>query len=255
MRIWAISDLHLSFGVPNKGMDVFGPAWEHHAEKIEEHWRAKIHKEDLVLLAGDLSWAMRLEEALPDLLWVDALPGTKVLIKGNHDFWWDSLKKMAPHLPPSIHLIQNNAFTWQGATIGGARLWDSPEYSFQEFTVFRENPRQKEKAPSSKEEVLIQQELSEKLFNKELERLKLSLEKLDKTAPLRIAMTHYPPIDAKLERPSRASQILEQYRIDVCVFGHLHNIGSGYSLFGKKNGIAYELTSCDYLRFQPILIR
>lgn len=249
MRIWSISDLHLSFGVPNKKMDVFGPAWENHEEKVRQHWIETIGKEDLVLLAGDLSWAMRLEEVIPDFSWLDALPGTKVLLKGNHDFWWDSLKKISAVLPPSIHLIQNNAFTWKGATIGGARLWDSPEYHFHEFTVFQENPREKST------EKLIQQELSEKIFNKELERLKLSLEKLDPDAPLRIAMTHYPPIDAKLERPSRASQILEEYKIDICVFGHLHNIGAGYSLFGKKNGVLYQLTSCDYLRFQPVLVR
>jgi predicted phosphohydrolase len=134
MRIWAIGDLHLSFGVANKSMDIFGPQWEGHAEKIASHWKSLIHPSDLVLVAGDLSWALKLEDAVPDLQWVHELPGTKVMIKGNHDFWWGSLKKIAPVLPPSIHLIQNNAFHWKEATIGGARLWDTPEYSFGKFT-------------------------------------------------------------------------------------------------------------------------
>lgn len=249
MRIWAIGDLHLSFGVKDKGMEVFGPEWENHAEKIATHWKRTIAPEDLVLIPGDISWAMRLEEAIADLEWIDALPGTKVMIKGNHDYWWGSLKKLAAVLPPSIHVIQNNAFRWKEVAIGGARLWDTPEYSFQEFVEFRENPKAKAVAT----EELIQVELSQKLFDRELERLKMSLGQLDKGAKVRIAMTHYPPIGADLQ-PSRASQILEEHGIQIAVFGHLHSIRSGYSLFGEKNGIRYVLTSCDYIRFQPVAI-
>ncbi len=250
MRIWAIGDLHLSFGVDNKSMDVFGPAWENHAEKIREHWISAIGPEDLVLIPGDLSWALKLEDAVPDLEWVHDLPGTKVMIKGNHDFWWGSLKKIAGVLPPSIHLIQNNAFHWKDVAIGGARLWDTPEYSFGEWIEFRENPRAKAKEDV---EELVQEEFSQKIFDRELERLKMSLAALSPDAKIRIAMTHYPPIGADM-KPSRASQILEQNQISVCVFGHLHNIKPGFSLFGERNGIRYILTSCDYIRFQPIAI-
>jgi uncharacterized protein len=249
MRIWAIGDLHLSFGVANKSMEIFGPNWESHAEKIAAHWKSLIHKDDLVLVPGDLSWAMKLDDAVPDLNWVHDLPGTKVMIKGNHDYWWDSLKKISSVLPPSIHLIQNNAFHWKEVAIGGARLWDTPEYSFGEFIEFRENPKAKVKNT----EELIQEELSQNLFNRELERLKLSLTGLDPTAKIRIAMTHYPPIGANLE-PSRAGQILEQHNIQICVFGHLHNIKPGIDLFGEARGVRYCLSSCDYLRFQPIII-
>lgn len=249
MRIWAIGDLHLSFGVANKSMDVYGPNWQAHAEKIASNWKSTIMPEDLVLIPGDISWAMRLEDALPDLKWIDALPGTKVMIKGNHDYWWGSLSKLATVLPPSIHLIQNNVFNWKGATIGGARLWDTPEYSFGQFVEFRENPRAKNKDT----EELVQEEFAQKLFEKELERLKMSLGKLDPNAQLRIAMTHYPPIGADLI-PSRAGQILEQHGVQACIFGHLHNLKTAQPLFGEARGVRYVLAACDYIRFQPIAI-
>ena len=249
MRIWAIGDLHLSFGVANKSMDIFGPAWEKHAEKIAANWKALIHPDDLVLVPGDLSWALKIEEVVPDLQWVHDLPGTKVMIKGNHDYWWGSLAKIAPVLPPSIHLIQNNFFNCRDVTIGGARLWDTPEYSFGPFIEYRENPKAKVKNA----EELVQEELTEKLFNRELERLKMSLANLDPSAKLRIAMTHYPPIGADLQ-PSRAAQILEQHHIAICVFGHLHNLKAGLDLFGEARGVRYILTACDYIHFQPVAI-
>jgi len=231
-------------------MDYFGPAWADHAQKMADSWRAAIAPEDLVLIPGDISWAMKLEEAVPDLQWIHELPGTKVLLKGNHDYWWGSLSKIAQVLPPSIHLIQNNAFHWKDVAIGGARLWDTPEYSFGSFVEYQENPRQKKKDP----EAVVQEDLSEKIFERDLQRLEMSLKQLKPDAKLRIAMTHYPPISADL-KPSRASAILEKYRIDICVFGHLHNIKSGFSLFGEKNGVRYVLAASDYLRFQPICLR
>lgn len=249
MRIWAIGDLHLSFGTPNKEMSLFGPIWEQHAEKIASNWRATIQPEDLVLIPGDISWAMRLEEVLPDLAWIDRLPGTKVLIKGNHDYWWGSLKKVTQILPHSIHLIQNNAFFWKGVAVGGTRLWDTPEYSFAPYIELQPPAVRKE----GKVEELVQEELSQKIFDRELERLKMSLKQLDPTAQVKIAMTHYPPIGADLQ-PSRASQILEQAGVSVCVFGHLHSIKPECALFGEKNGIRYLLTSADYIRFQPIAV-
>jgi hypothetical protein len=249
MRIWAIADLHLSFGVKDKSMDYFGPAWAGHAEKIAGYWRALIQPEDLVLIPGDISWALKLEEAVPDLQWIHELPGTKVLLKGNHDYWWGSLNKIAQVLPPSIHLIQNNAFHWNDVTIGGARLWDTPEYGFGQFVEYRDNPKAKKKEI----DVAIQEDLSEKQFERELQRLETSLKLLKPEAKLRIALTHYPPIGSDM-LPSRASKILEQYGIQICVFGHLHNIKSSVRLFGQANGIRYVLSSCDYVHFQPIPI-
>lgn len=249
MRIWAIGDLHLSFGVKNKSMDVFGPNWEKHAERIASNWKGLIHKEDLVLIPGDISWAMKVEDVVPDFQWIHDLPGTKVMIKGNHDYWWGSLSKIAPILPPSIHLIQNNVFNWKQVTIGGARLWDTPEYSFGSLVEYRENAN----AKANDTEQIVQEELEQKLFNRELERLKMSLSTLRSDATLRIAMTHYPPIGTDL-KPSRASQILEEYKIDVCAFGHLHNLKQGDPLFGTARGVRYVLTSCDYIHFTPVAI-
>ena len=99
-------------------MDVFGPAWEGYTEIISAHWHALVAKTDLILIPGDISWAMKLEEALTDLLWIDALPGTKVLIRGNHDYWWSSSAKMQKVMPSSLHFIHNNSFTFGDVTIG-----------------------------------------------------------------------------------------------------------------------------------------
>ena len=246
-RVWALADLHLSFGVPDKSMDVFGPAWERHAEQIAEHWLREIHPDDLVLLPGDISWAMRLNEVQADLDWIHKLPGTKVMIKGNHDYWWGSLKQVTSILPPSIHVIQNNSFRWKEIAVAGARLWDTPEYSFGQFIEFRENPRARDT------EEAIQEDLGEKIFERELQRLEMSLKTLAPDAKTRIAMTHYPPISADL-KPSRASALLEQYKVDICVFGHVHNIRGGLSLFGTHNGIRYVLAAADYTRFQPVAL-
>ncbi len=257
MTVWAIADLHLSFGVPDKAMDVFGEQWIGYTKKVEQHWKSLIQPDDLVLIAGDISWAMKVEEAKPDLEWIHALPGCKVLIRGNHDYWWESLKKIAKVLPPSMHLIQNNAFNWQHVSVAGTRLWDTPEYSFAAYVDYKHNARAKissEKnfaADGGGDEAERLED--ERLFARELARLEMSLKCLDKKATKRIAMIHYPPIGAQLY-PSRTSALLEKYRVDVCVFGHLHNIKPGIALFGESRGVAYHLTSCDYLNFTPIKV-
>ncbi len=244
MAIWVIADLHLSFGVPEKKMDVFGPQWVGYADRMKASWLERVGAEDLVLIPGDISWAKTLEEARADLEWIDQLPGTKLIIKGNHDYWWHSYSKMKEVLPPSIHAIQNNAFQWKEVSIGGARLWDTDEYSFGDFIEFRET-----KGLVHKVEEVDRQ----KIFNRELERLELSLKKLDQLAELRIAMTHYPPISADL-KPSRAVALLQKYRVQICVFGHLHSLKQGIVLFGTHRDIRYYLTSCDFLNFKPLKI-
>ena len=128
MTIWAIGDLHLSFGVPNKGMDLFGAHWKEHAAKTEENWRKLITDDDLVLIPGDISWAMHPSEVAPDLQWIHSLPGSKMMIRGNHDYWWTSLTKVEGMMPPSIKVIQNNVQVWKDVVVGGCRLWDTPEW-------------------------------------------------------------------------------------------------------------------------------
>jgi uncharacterized protein len=255
MTIWTLSDPHLAFGAPGKTMEAFGPSWERYAEKIKEHWEERISPEDLVLIPGDISWGMRLDEAVIDLLWIDALPGKKVILRGNHDHWWGSLAKLSKVMPSSITPIQNNALTWTSASgkriaIGGSRLWDTPEYSFSSYIEFRENPLARHK---SREEISHEKENAEKIFLRELERLRISLSQLDPLADIRIALTHYPPIGADLA-PSRASQVLEEFHIDYCVFGHLHNVREGTLPFGTARGVKYLFASCDYLHFDPIRV-
>jgi predicted phosphohydrolase len=248
MSIWAIADLHLSFGVPDKSMDVFGPRWENHAQRIKENWLKLIKDDDLVLIAGDISWAMRLEEVVPDLQWIHELPGTKVMIRGNHDYWWSSLSKIQTVLPSSIHIVQNNAFNWKDVSIAGARLWDTPEYTFNQFVVRRDNPRERKLLEGEEKP-----DESEKIFLRELGRLELSLKCLDPKARKKLVMTHYPPIGNDLS-PSRASALLNKYGVDICVFGHLHNLQEGLTLFGEKDGVTYLLTACDFLNYVPLKI-
>lgn len=247
MRIWALADLHLSFGVPDKQMDIFGERWANWHQKIAANWNAHVAEGDLILIPGDISWGKEVEEARPDLEWIAKLPGTKVLLKGNHDYWWSSLNKVHKVLPPSMHVIQNNAFHWQGVGIGGTRLWDTPEYSFDGYIPYVANPaNQKIEVPEDVEE-------TKKIFHRELGRLEASLKEFKESDKLRIVMTHYPPISATLE-PSAVSALLEKYRVNICVFGHLHNVNLGVPMFGERNGIKYILVAGDYVDFMPVKI-
>lgn len=239
-NIWTIADLHLSFGVPSKSMEVFGPAWKNYQEKMEKSWDALVAPEDLVLLPGDISWALHMEDALVDLNWIDKRPGTKVMIKGNHDYWWPSSSKLKAVMPPSIHFIYNNSFDFGEISVAGTRLWDTPEYDFSSVVEFVPNPRVKAEPQTIDEE--------EHIFVRELERLKNSLRCLNPKAKLRIVMTHYPPIGADLA-PSRASALLEEYKVDICIFGHLHNVPPGKLNFGTARGVRYIFASADYLDF------
>lgn len=248
--IWTIADLHLAFGVPNKTMEVFGPAWKGYAEKIRHNWEKNISEDDLVLIPGDISWAMGLEEALVDLNWIDTLPGKKILLKGNHDLWWPSSEKLKKSLPSSIDFIYNNALEWKGVALGGTRLWDTPEYSFDAFIEFRENPLQKKK---TSEEMQKKEQEDARIFSRELKRLILSLQQLSTHAKTRIALVHYPPIGADLS-PSQTSAILEKFKIDICVFGHLHNVRPNTLPFGEARGVRYIFASADYLHFTPIKV-
>ncbi|MDF2576734.1 MAG: hypothetical protein K0S74_218 [Chlamydiales bacterium] len=243
--VWALADLHLAISKPEKRMDVFGPIWHDYDKKIAEEWHRCVKPDDLVLLAGDICWAMKLEQALQDLRWIDALPGTKVMIKGNHDYWWDSYTKMCKILPASIHAIQNNVFNYDSISIGGARLWDTTEYSFGNCIEYRENPLAHTK------DYELDLEEQQKIYNRELMRLEMSLKELNPHAKWRIAMTHYPPLSIDLQN-SRVTALLEKYQVDMCVFGHLHSLKPGLNMFGKKNNIAYHFTACDYLEFKPL---
>ena len=241
MAIWAIGDLHLSFGVKGKEMDVFGENWTKHHEKIQRFWDAQVQDDDLVLLVGDTSWAMTLDQAEADFAWVHERPGTKLLIKGNHDYWWSSASKIRKALPESMHILSQDAFLWEDVAIAGARLWDSSEYTFSAYIDM-----QPEKKKVSKEYD------DEKIFQREVGRLQKSMDAMNDEAKFRIVMTHYPPISADL-KASTISTLFDEKEIDVCVFGHLHSLKKGSQLFGKRNKTDYILTSCDWLDF--VLVR
>ncbi len=239
--IWAIADLHLAFSDPDKKMDFFGGSWENYTNKIEAHWKSLVKPDDLVLLPGDISWALKLAQAGPDFEWIHALPGTKVMIKGNHDLWWDSITQLRKALPPSLHAIQNDVFSWRGIEIGGARLWDTPEYNYNKYVVFKENPRAKVKEETAPDDI-------EKIFLRELSRLESSLKMMKGNH--RIAMLHYPPVGPDLS-PSRTSSLLEKYKIEHALFGHVHQVPPGKVELGKLNGVHYHFVAADFLDFKP----
>ena len=248
MQIFAISDLHLSLSTPDKNMQDFGETWKDYQEKIKSNWKKNITDDDLVLIPGDISWAIKLKDALIDLEWLHELPGKKVIIRGNHDYWWPSASKLKEALPPSISFIQNSALSLGDVSIAGSRLWDATEYNFNDYINFVYNPKERKDLQEN-----IQKDLSEKIFLREIERLKLSLEALDKDAKTKIVMTHYPPLGADL-KDSKVSKLLEKYNIDICIFGHLHNLKREKKMFGEKNNIKYILTSADYIHFNPVKI-
>jgi predicted phosphohydrolase len=229
MRCFAISDLHLSF-TSQKPMDRFGSHWSRHWEKVEKSWRERITEEDLVLLPGDHSWAMKLADCGPDLEFIQQLPGHKVLVRGNHDYWWQSLGKVRARFP-GLTFLQNDAVRIGPATICGTRGWDLPGPSGF-------SPEQAE---------------DEKIYRREIERFQLALQALDAQAPVRIAMLHYPPL-FPYRRQSQFTQLLEQHRIDICVYGHLHRSNGHKPFQGQQNGVNYYLVSCDMLDFEPLAI-
>lgn len=234
MRLFAISDLHLSFGV-DKPMDIFGPQWVGHADRMREAWDSMVGPDDWMLVGGDTSWGLDLAEAKPDLDWLGARPGRKVLIKGNHCTWWQSRSKVEKVLHPSIRLLQNDAVELpDGTVVIGTRLWDPPDVPWadpQAATVFA----------------------------RELERLKLSIQagrKLGGCVPggkRTIALVHYPPRFSD-GRETGAVPMLQEAQVRVCVYGHLHGKDHRFGFQGEAGGIRYHLASVDAIDFRPIPI-
>ncbi len=230
--IWTISDLHLS-SVNPKPMDVFGSRWKDHPQRIAALWRDRVRPDDWVLIAGDISWAMRLNEALPDLAWIDALPGRKVMIKGNHDYWWDRVGPLRPHLPPSITALEADAVDIGEAIICGTRGWITPETAG--FVDGKDT----------------------RIYNRELGRLDRALTAAQSLAradrPL-IVMLHYPPFVNR--QPSEFARCITAAGAQACIYGHLHrpNDWAG-AVQGRVDGVFYQLTSCDYLGFGPVAVR
>lgn len=225
MKLFAIADLHMPGGA-DKSMDIFGNNWEGHVEKIFSDWRVRVGKEDAVLVPGDISWAMYMEDAIPDLLHIAELPGKKVLLKGNHDYWWSSLTKVKEALPQDMYVIQHSALDLGSCVVCGTRGWICPGCG----------------------ENLTPED--EKIYHRECIRLELALQEGTKLADGRpiIVMMHYPPLYP--QNPDTGfTEILEKYPINYVVYGHLHGKGIAARFEGERHGITYMLTSCDSTDF------
>ncbi len=230
MRIFAISDLHLPGGQA-KPMEIFGLHWVNHWEKIKENWRHAITSHDIVLIPGDISWAMTLEKAMVDLDDIGSLPGKKILIKGNHDYWWSSVSRLRERVHESIYVIQNDSLKIGESSdlaFCGTRGWTTP--GIKDFTAH-----------------------DQKIFDRELNRLKLSLDAAQGAKNI-IVLLHFPPFDDKGQEESQVSQLIRQYPVQHVVFGHLHGDSLKGVTEGQINGLTYHLVSCDYLDFNPKLI-
>ncbi|HHW67923.1 MAG: uncharacterized protein PWP07_917 [Epulopiscium sp.] len=228
MSIYAIGDLHLS-GSVDKPMDKFGKNWENHAEKIKKHWLDIISEEDTVLIPGDISWGMTLEEAEIDLQYIYELPGKKILIRGNHDYWWKSVTKLNT-IYDNMYFLQNDFTVAESFAICGGRGWICPNDT--KFTAH-----------------------DQKIYEREEKRLRLSLLAAKKANYDRIiVIMHYPPTNENLE-PSIYTQLFEEFKVEKVIYGHLHGKESfNLGLQGHYNGIEYRLVSSDYIDFKPVLI-
>lgn len=218
--IYVMSDFHLPSTL-NKQMDIFG--WGDHVKKIEEQW--PLSGSDTIVIPGDLSWALKTYEAEPDLKWLSELPGKKILLKGNHDIWCSSYKKMREieEQYQGIYFIHNTSITVEGISICGSRGWD----------------------------IISEEEADKKIVSRESIRLKLSLDKAE-TDNI-VCFMHYPPLMHNCDNEAY-HKIFLQYGIHKVFFGHLHGEAYGYGFQGERDGIEYRLISADYLGFKPIAI-
>lgn len=221
MAVYAIADLHLP--ARQKPMDVFGEHWKDHFERIRRDWLDRVAPEDLVLLPGDISWAMRLEEAQEDLESIGRLPGRKILLRGNHDYWWASVGRVRRALPEGMYALQNDSLRIDGRLYAGSRGWTLPG---QEPTG---------------------DDL--RIYQRERLRLEMSLKharSTDAEAPI-TAMMHYPPLT---DTEPGFSDILEAYGVTDCVYGHLHGPAIYGAVRGQRGSVRYHQVSCDGLDFK-----
>ena len=235
MSIFVIADLHLSFS-NDKPMDIFGRNWENHANKIKENWINKVKEEDYVILPGDFSWAMYLEETRLDFGYLNSLPGRKILLKGNHDYWWSTVTKIDNFLKDNnidnINILYNNSYLIEDKIIVGTRGWN-----------------------------ILDREEESKMVKRECGRLELSIndgiKKYGNNKEI-IAFLHYPPLTKEYKyHPEKSEfvQIFNKYGIKRCYYGHLHGKAHNDAVEGEVNGITYKLISADYLNFDLLEIK
>lgn len=238
MRIFALADLHLATAPElDKPMDTFGPRWIDHVRRIATAWSALVREEDVVLIPGDISWAMYLDEALPDLRFLDDLPGSKILMRGNHDFWWGTLHKLAGAARDaglgSLRFLQNNALPLgEHHVVAGSRLWlwpDDPRF------------RQADRQILEHERLRLEQSLAAaRPYQEEGREL--------------LVMTHFPPCGKDLQSTDFTRRIREAGAVQA-VFGHIHRENSPYGIRHQMiDAVPYSLVAADHLRFVPLLL-
>ena len=234
MAIYAIGDLHLSYS-SSKPMDIFGNNWENHEEKIKKDWLSKVKDEDTVIHLGDFSWAMHLKDTVKDFEFLNSLPGKKIMLKGNHEYWWTTIKNMKNLLTennfPNIDFLQNNSFEIEDKIVCGTRGW----------TLLSDNT-----------------ENSQKMLNREAIRLELSIktaiQKQEKAKQKEIIVfMHYPPV-IKQNQNTIFLEILKKYNIKKCYYAHLHGNSINEALEGNFQGIELKLLSADALDFKLVKI-
>ena len=229
MSIFVIGDLHLSFN-NNKPMDIFGENWKNHEQKIKKDWLEKVKAEDTVILLGDFSWAMYIEETKEDFTYLKNLPGKKILVKGNHDYWWTTLKSMKNFLENNnfsdIDFIYNKAFLVENKIIVGSRGWSLNDESQDKKLIKREAIRL---------ELSIKDGISKFGTEKEI-----------------IPFIHYPPIiksNIIKNVKSEFIEVMKKYNIKRCYYAHLHSLAINDAIQGEYFGIDFKLVSADYLKF------
>ena len=220
-----MGDTHLSLGVPDKSMEIFS-GWNQYQSRIEQNWNKLIQSEDTIVLAGDISWGMSLEEAKPDFAFLNALPGQKIILKGNHDYWWNSMKKMTDFFQANgfdtLHILHNNCYAYENFGICGTRGWVN----------------------------MPGESADAKVLTREQQRLKVSLSEARKQHLTPIAFLHYPPLFGS-SRNELMLEVLHEFQVQDCYYGHLHGKIHEKAVQGLKDGIRYHLISGDYLQFVP----
>ena len=229
MSLFTIGDLHLSLGVPSKPMNVFS-GWENHMELLERNWRELISPEDTVVLPGDTSWGMTLPEALADFQFIQDLPGQKILLKGNHDYWWNSMKKMEEFLEANgldtLHILHNNHYPYGKYGICGSRGWVN---------------------------IGNEQEQSAKVLAREVQRLEVSICSAEQAGLEPVVFLHYPPMFGSSCNYD-ILDVLYRHHITRCYYGHIHGYSHRYAITGERDGIDFHMVSSDYLGFRPEFI-
>ena len=227
MALYAIGDLHLCLGAP-KPMDIFGGAWVGYMEKLKEGLSV-VKEEDTLVLMGDLCWALDLENAKADFAWINEIPGRKIILKGNHDYWWSTVRKFDTFCKENgfenFHILHNNHFEYGNFAICGTRGW------------FFEEERSGEH--------------DEKVFKRELLRLEASLQSAGELPKL--VFLHYPPRYKGYECPE-ILEMLQKYEVRNCFYGHLHGASHGLAMEGVWDGVNFRLLSADRLNFKPYCV-